>query len=105
MQLDLLPSSLIPAVDHSISRANDSNDKITFNSGNFTLGNNLIVNNGIIVKSSSSSNSGYVSFSEQGFSGVESLATTLDSLSTIASYLEIHPGPCIRNPCHKKFRL
>ena len=61
------------ATGRSISRANDSNDKITFNSGNFTIGTNLIVNNGIIVKSSSSSNSGYVSFFEASDNGTNNI--------------------------------
>ena len=61
------------AIGRSITRSASSTDKITFNSGNFTIGNNLIVNNGIIVKSSTSSNSGYVSFFEASDNGTNNI--------------------------------
>ena len=53
----------------NISRATDSTDRITFNSGNFTFGNTGIFNNSVIVKSTDNSNSGFVSFFEASNNG------------------------------------
>ena len=52
------------ATGRAITRATDSADRITFNAGNFTFGNTGIFNNSIQVKSTTSSNSGNVSFFE-----------------------------------------
>ena len=66
-------ADLILATGRNISRANDSNDKITFNSGNFTFGNTGIFNNGVEVKSTTSSNSGSVSFFEASNNGTSNI--------------------------------
>jgi len=53
----------------AITRQTDTNDKITFNSGNFTFGNTGIFDNSVYVKSTEQTNSGFVSFYEASNNG------------------------------------
>ena len=61
------------ATGRAITRGTDSNDRITFNSGNFTFGNAGIFNNSIQVKSTTATNSGHVSFFESSNAGTNNI--------------------------------
>jgi len=57
------------ATGRAITRGTDAGDRITFNANNFTFGNTGIFNNSVQVKSTTSSNSGHVSFFEASDNG------------------------------------
>ncbi len=57
------------ATGRAITRGTDAGDRITFNANNFTFGNTGIFNNSVQVKSTTSSNSGHVSFFEANDNG------------------------------------
>ena len=66
-------ADIVLAGGQGISRAASSTDKIIFNSGNTTFGNTGIFNNSIQVKSTTSSNSGNVSFFEASVNGTNNI--------------------------------
>jgi hypothetical protein len=70
------------ASGRAITRATDSKDRITFNSGNCTFGNIGIFNNGVYVKSTIGSNSGFVSFFEANDNGQNNIDLHCPELTT-----------------------
>ena len=66
-------ADIVLAGGQGISRAASSTDKITMNSGNTTFGNTGIFNNSVIVKSTSATNSGNISFFEASNNGTNNI--------------------------------
>ena len=61
------------ATGRAITRGTNATDRITFNSGNTTFGNTGIFNNSVVVKSTTGSNSGHVSFFEASDNGTNNI--------------------------------